>query len=327
MHAGMEHFKEFLLVLQTINLKLEPDIQTLLSDRQKQHFVITHENGYKTNSYGNKLIALKEMAIIDLLPFDYMQIQIFLGRVEHISSCFNRFRQNFQDTSEDLQESSAANYLNFLLADEWFILNGFEHLESWSSSITQKFVNELRETIEFKDQILHSFLSEVKELLEYDSSGLSFTPSDAKPKVREVIPAVLPVTIIKEAREDFYKLFKDYFPEADRPFLEALIIDDKEPDKRLGFKANGNQLADAFKQLYESNLIVGCSKAQLEKWIIKNFCYVHNACFKEFSEGYLNAIISSDIKKCQSPILDIRKKEDRYVITPAFRNKKNYQTW
>jgi hypothetical protein len=132
-------------------------------------------------------------------------------------------------------------------------------------------------------------------------------------------------TNVQEAREDFYQILKDYFAATDLDHLKSLIINSEEPEQVLTYNGNGNQLADAFKQLYEANLIVGCTKAQLEKWISRHFSYISNNQLKHFTAGYLNGIISSDIKKCQSPILDIHRQQDRFVIKPTLRNKKNQQ--
>ncbi|MCE7072610.1 hypothetical protein LZG74_20015 [Dyadobacter sp. CY327] len=85
----------------------------------------------------------------------------------------------------------------------------------------------------------------------------------------------------------------------------SLLTDNISPRQKLLFNSNGNQLADAFKQLIEANLIVSCSKAELESWIITHFQYVSNARAKPFTTGYLNGIISSDTKICKSPILDV----------------------
>jgi hypothetical protein len=88
------------------------------------------------------------------------------------------------------------------------------------------------------------------------------------------------------------------------------------------FIGNGNQLADAFKQLIEANLITGCSKRQLEKWITETFEYQYKNSVRSFTPRYLNGIISSESRLCQSPILDVRKKDDHLTVIPLLRNKK-----
>jgi hypothetical protein len=105
--------------------------------------------------------------------------------------------------------------------------------------------------------------------------------------------------------EQFFKIFKEYFEEKDQQSLFKLLNNNIALKQKLLFNSNGNQLADAFKQMIEANLIVSCSKAELESWIITYFQYVSNGQAKSFTAGYLNGIISSDTKICKSPILDV----------------------
>ncbi|MCX2492993.1 hypothetical protein OQX63_05890 [Pedobacter sp. PF22-3] len=93
------------------------------------------------------------------------------------------------------------------------------------------------------------------------------------------------------------------------------------------FKGNSNKLADAFKQPYEANLIVGCNKAELEKWILKHFSYSNGVKVNEYSEGWLSAIISSDTKVCKSPILEVRIKHKVPFLVPTAPAKRNWRTF
>lgn len=75
----------------------------------------------------------------------------------------------------------------------------------------------------------------------------------------------------KEIIRNFFALIKDYFSSADQELLLDLLTTNKEAKDRLLYNGQGNQLADAFKQLFLSNLIVSCNKAELENWIQTNF--------------------------------------------------------
>jgi len=123
--------------------------------------------------------------------------------------------------------------------------------------------------------------------------------------------------------DDFLQLIRTYFSEKHFNQLAALIKLDEQPASQLIFNGNSNKLADAFKQLYEANLIVGCNKAELEKWILKHFLYSNGDKVNEYSEGWLSAIISSDTKVCKSPILEVRMKDKIPFLVPTVRNKKN----
>ncbi len=323
----MNHFKEFILAIQTFNLETldaDPAESSTPAKKEIQQYSISRENGYKTNAYRNYLNSLKELAIIDLIAFDYMQIQIFLGRLSPVYDRFRQFWQNYHRYNENMFQVSAEHYFRALNADEYFILNGFNR-SAPSASITHEFANELAESIQFREHLLNDLSSEMDEYLHgryYDYAILEEV-SDFQDKGPLFILA--PITIVQEAREDFYIILKDYFAATDLDNLKSLIINSEEPEQVLTYNGNGNQLADAFKQLYEANLIVGCTKAQLEKWIGRHFCYISNNQLKHFTAGYLNGIISSDVKKCQSPILDIHPQQDRFVIKPTLRNKKNQQ--
>jgi hypothetical protein len=89
------------------------------------------------------------------------------------------------------------------------------------------------------------------------------------------------------------------------------------------FNGPGNQLGDAFKQLFDSNLIVGCNKAELESWIQQNFRYQDKGTVKSYTGKYLQDIISSNTKACQSPLFDVRKNGGQFYLLPLTRNTKN----
>jgi hypothetical protein len=70
-------------------------------------------------------------------------------------------------------------------------------------------------------------------------------------------------------------------------------------------------------------VIVGCKKSDLEKWIAKHFLYAMGDLPKEFTEGWLSSIISTDTKFCKSSIMEVRIKDKMPTIVPNVRNKKN----
>lgn len=106
--------------------------------------------------------------------------------------------------------------------------------------------------------------------------------------------------------------------------LADLLLKNIVPVSPLIFRGNGNQLADAFKQLFDANMIVGCQQSDLEKWIAPKFLYLSNQDEpREFTEGYLNGLISTKTRPCKSPILKVQEKENKFVVLPVQRNKKN----
>lgn len=123
--------------------------------------------------------------------------------------------------------------------------------------------------------------------------------------------------------EQLFGLFKAYFVPEEHPVLEKLLLYDEAPAIPLLFRGSATQLTDAFKQLYDANLIVGCRKSDLEKWIAPKFMYLSPQSEpRELPEGYLHSLISEKTRPCKSPILNIERKEDKFFIVPASRNKR-----
>jgi hypothetical protein len=115
---------------------------------------------------------------------------------------------------------------------------------------------------------------------------------------------------------EIYSILRDFFSKDEQDTLIYLLETGAELDKPLVFLDTGNRLADAFKQLYESNIIVDCQKKELESWICRNFVFVHRQKIKRFIPKYLNEIISTTKDKCQRPILNVKfdKVDNRPVI-------------
>ncbi|EHQ26552.1 hypothetical protein [Mucilaginibacter paludis] len=125
------------------------------------------------------------------------------------------------------------------------------------------------------------------------------------------------------AAEQLFDLFKVYFIPEEHPALEKLLLNDEAPASPLLFRGSATQLSDAFKQLYDANLIVGCRKIDLEKWIAPKFTYLSPQSEpRELPEGYLHSLISEKTRPCKSPILKIEHKEDKFFILPTPRSKK-----
>ncbi|MFZ4523838.1 MAG: hypothetical protein ACOYNC_19205 [Bacteroidales bacterium] len=85
-----------------------------------------------------------------------------------------------------------------------------------------------------------------------------------------------------------------------------MLVNNTDVESPVVFLDMGNRLADAFKQLYEANIIRGCQKKELESWISRNFAYVYRGEIRPFLPKYLNEIISTTKDKCKRPFLDVR---------------------
>jgi hypothetical protein len=130
-------------------------------------------------------------------------------------------------------------------------------------------------------------------------------------------------TFREGAAVQLFDLLKTYFVPDDHSALEKLLLYDEAPASPLLFRGSATQLADAFKQLKEANLIVGCRMIDLERWIAPKFLYLSPQSEpRELPEGYLHSLISEKTRPCKSPILKIERKDDKFFIVPASRDKK-----
>jgi hypothetical protein len=84
-------------------------------------------------------------------------------------------------------------------------------------------------------------------------------------------------TFKQGAAVQLFDLLKAYFVPEDHAALEKLLLYDEAPAAPLVFRGFATQLADAFKQLYDANLIVSCRKSDLEKWIARSSCTYPNS--------------------------------------------------
>lgn len=120
------------------------------------------------------------------------------------------------------------------------------------------------------------------------------------------------------AAGQLFGLLKTYFGPGEHSSLEKLLLDDEAPSNPLLFRGSATQLADAFKQLKEANLIVGCRMSDLKRWIAPKFLYLSpQSQPRELPEDYLNGLMSTKGRPCKSPILKIEQKEDKFFILPA----------
>ena len=112
--------------------------------------------------------------------------------------------------------------------------------------------------------------------------------------------------IVQDYLDEVYEAFRDFFSTEDQISLRYMLVNNTDVESPVVFLDMGNRLADAFKQLYEANIIRGCQKKELESWISRNFAYVYRGEIRPFLPKYLNEIISTTKDKCKRPFLDVR---------------------
>ncbi len=102
-----------------------------------------------------------------------------------------------------------------------------------------------------------------------------------------------------------YNLLRERFSKNDHEELNNVLSNGCIAPEKLLYNGAGNQLADVFRQLYNNQIITGCTKKILEEWIYKNFKYIHLDTTNHFSLRYLNDIISCKETKCKNPIMRV----------------------
>ncbi|WAC11478.1 hypothetical protein [Dyadobacter pollutisoli] len=324
----MEHFKEYFTFLQKFDLRL-----TEIRDKRepselgpvfKAGYDITHQTSHFSLQFLKRLQILKDLAVIDIIGADTGRRKAYLDQTKKLLSLFNRFWENYfrhyPANGENMRD-------NFLLAIEFAEIFYTDILEPDKTDVivTPEFVEDLCDSISEREESLADFIAEITALVKTEGQD-----SDVE-KISDGEPTPIRIrrypVFVEGIADQFFKIFKEYFEEKDQQPLFTLLNNNITPKQKLLFNSNGNQLADAFKQLIEANLIVSCNKAELESWIIEHYMYVANAQAKPFTAGYLNGIISSDVKICKSPILEVMKNSSTgLALAPAARSKKGSES-
>lgn len=344
----MQHLKEFLTLIQTFDLLIvENDIQIESGTNEKKHvkaYDLTYQTQYYDSfSYRSELRVLKDMAFIDLIALDKERIKLQLAELSKVRSRFKEFWGNYNQHYSEIKLIYDRSFIFSVRLEYLFIVNNLQS-DSADIEVTSKFAEDLGDSVKLREKFLMELIYDAENSIKEHLSFEEFQKS-LHDKRQEAKQAEEP-EISKEPEAGFenetpiksinrYPTFKpgiasqlldllrEYFVSADHPKLERLLLLDDAPDSPLVFRGFGNQLADAFKQLFDARLIVGCQMADLERWIAPKFNYLSNqAEARELTEGYLNGLMSTKTRPCKSPILKIEQKEDKFYILPTPRNKR-----
>lgn len=297
----MNHFKEFLIKLQTLDIQIFPKKAVTGSEKPEIFFYdISHENPYLNASYKNEFKELKELAITDILNLSREQISFQLRRLGDIRELFKRFWQKYYHLKVLSGSDQATNFIYNLSLNEDFIAPKLYYPDH--AIANDNFINDLEDTIRARENILEEFEEAVSKIIEFTEKAEKNTFKEQTQEATKAKP------VFKEGvAEEFFSIIKEFFSESDQPLLLKIITSKGKLSKPILFNGPDNQLADAFKQLLLSNLIRGCNKAELENWIQINFQYRDKGIQKPYTEKYLQDIISSNTKFCQSPLFDVKK--------------------
>lgn len=329
----MQHLKEFLTRLQTFNLKIFPSkaysTDPCIAESGIPIYSLGHEIRSNGNStFENDLRRLIDLAALDLLMLNGKQVNLVLEELfklkERFKIFWNYYLLHYNGHAYTKYHSNllyANDYIFQIYLPKIFIVKNLMPSKN-EILVTGSFVNQLGNSIKYREEYLDYLIHYVSSLLPTEKEQIVKLPeSSSKPSNKITNNPVFKDGIA----EKLFEIIKSYFSKYDQKLLLSLVKENQLPAFPILFNGTGNQLVDAYKQLYEANLIVGCNKGELEDWIGTNFEYVYRNHRKAFDANYLNAIISSNSKPCQSPILDVKKQPDgTYTIIPVVRTKKNY---
>lgn len=108
----MQHFKEFLIKLQTLDIKVNQRNKIINGEVQKISFYdISHQNPFLSASFKNELKELKELAITDILNLPREQIIFQLQRLTDVKELFGKFWHNFYHSNVPAQTEHLLDYL------------------------------------------------------------------------------------------------------------------------------------------------------------------------------------------------------------------------
>ncbi|WP_293742067.1 hypothetical protein [uncultured Pedobacter sp.] len=328
---------QFLTKIQTFNLLIVTTGELkypIKENGDKPAYSLAHETHYYDSfTYKSEIRVLKDMALIDLLSLNDTSLKREFEQLKKLKERFKLIWANFHEHYNEFRDEYPRNFIFSIQLDYLFIVNNLQsdHKDIY---IGDEFVESLHDTLKIRDKFLSELVSEINEILHPRETFEEWMAKQKSPEQVEDATAEQSLKIPynpdagrpkfnHQYIDDFLQLIRTYFSEEHFNQLAALIKLDEQPASQLIFNGNSNKLADAFKQLYEANLIVGCNKAELEKWILKHFLYSNGVKVNEYSEGWLSAIISSDTKVCKSPILEVRIKDKVPFLVPTVRNKKN----
>jgi hypothetical protein len=304
----MKHFKELVIRLQTLNI----DYNAGINDAYR----LVSENPLTSTSVSVEFAILKQKAIIDITTLEKSQILALLRNLYGLQTRLDIFWDRFNTNIAVPGLDDWNRYYESLMLDQIFFIH--KPTVKKKVDVDYAFFSDLRAIIQWREELLLDFIEEIENFIaieEYEEVEVEDIPESSH--------AVSSIPLFSVAhQQQIFDALLDFFVPEDRDELKEIIFEQIAPSEKLMFIGNGNQLADAFKQLIEANLITGCSKRQLEKWITETFEYQYKNSVRSFTPRYLNGIISSESRLCQSPILDVRKKDDHLTVIPLLRNKK-----
>jgi hypothetical protein len=117
----MNHFKDLLIKLQTLDIKINQRNAVVDGESvQIKFYDISHQNPFLSGSFKNELKELKELALTDILNHQREQILFQLQRLSGVKERFDKFRYNLYHSHVD-RRTEPLEYFYSLDLDDIFI--------------------------------------------------------------------------------------------------------------------------------------------------------------------------------------------------------------
>lgn len=198
----MQHFKEFLIKLQTLDIKVNQRNKIINGEVQKISFYdISHQNPFLSASFKNELKELKELAITDILNLPREQIIFQLQRLTDVKELFGKFWHNFYHSNVPAQTEHLLDYLFSLDLHTIFIAPTLSQADH--AVVEAAIIDDLMDSIRARENILKEFEEAVSKVVDLSKETEKSVNTKPLKKVAKANP-VFKGEIVQE----FFKIVK-----------------------------------------------------------------------------------------------------------------------
>src|SRR5215207_6396375 len=152
----MKHFKDFLIKLQTLDVKIiQKTVHTNQDQIQKAYYDLSHQNPHLSDQFRNELKELRELALTDILNLPLEQIEFQLKRLEEVKALFNFFWDSFYSAQYSFRFKGSEHNNEFLYSldlGKAFIVPDLSDRNY--AIVKDQFIDDLQDTIQSRENAL-----------------------------------------------------------------------------------------------------------------------------------------------------------------------------
>ena len=341
----MENFNRFLIKLQKFDvIVLEEEIaegqgraasmgSSLVPKKKKRYYSLKHEVPELNQCYGFEIRELMEMALTDLLNLDVSKLTHHMLRMDSLEKAFSEIELNYNKPSfaGGDGEAKRREYLFSLgVADRFNV--GLLNLRDESTTVTNEFLWDFYDTIQYRREVLVEFQRRVEDILSLAGEKKKDAPrSEDYPEGRDKAGSVMPSeTVSGEAFKSDYGIpviqrqyvetvftaLEGYFWETKKELRTLFELGSLKSGKCV-FNGKCNQLCDLFKQMMGKHLVEGCSREEFIHWICRYFEYRQGKIVKNIAPDYVKKIFEGATVKNPLYTIEYSEDEKKYCFIPC----------